>query len=115
MVNVFRDRKGVLMVEFIMSEMYCMRNSKEKLHGTIQNKRRGMLISGAVLLLDNAHPHTADCTRVLLEHFNCELFHHPSYSPDLAMSDYQLFTYLKNWLRSQHFKNNEKFIEGVKT
>jgi hypothetical protein len=43
------------------------------------------------------------------------LFDHPPYSPDLAPSDYHLFTYLKNWLRSQRFNNNEEFMEGVKT
>jgi hypothetical protein len=43
------------------------------------------------------------------------LFDHPPYSPDLAPSDYHLFTYLKNWLRSQLFNNNEEFMEGVKT
>jgi hypothetical protein len=45
------------------------------------------------------------------------LFDHPPYSPDLAPSDYHLFTctYLKNWLGSQHFCNNEKMMEGVKT
>jgi transposase len=61
----------------------------------------------------NARPHTAARTRALLEHFNWELFDHPPYSPDLAPNDYHLFTYLKNWLRSQRFNNNEKMI-GVK-
>jgi hypothetical protein len=42
------------------------------------------------------------------------LFDHPPYSPDLAPSDCHLFTYLKNWLRSQHFNNNEELMEGVK-
>jgi hypothetical protein len=46
---------------------------------------------------------------------NWELFDHPPYSPDLAPSDYRLFPYLKNWLRSQLFNNNEEFLEGVKT
>jgi hypothetical protein len=41
------------------------------------------------------------------ETFSWELFDHPSYSPHLAPSDYQMFTYLKNWVRSQSFKNNE--------
>jgi hypothetical protein len=50
---------------------------------------------------------------VLLEHFRWELFDHPPYSPDLTSSDSRLFTYLKNWLRSQHFNNNEEFMEGV--
>jgi hypothetical protein len=36
-------------------------------------------------------------------------------SPDLAPSDYHLFGYPKNWLRSQRFINNEELMEGVKT
>jgi hypothetical protein len=43
-------------------------------------------------------PHIAACTSALLEHFNWEVFDHPLYSPDLILSDYRLFTYLKNWL-----------------
>jgi hypothetical protein len=31
------------------------------------------------------------------------------------MTDCHLFTCLKNWLGSQRFNNNEKFMEGVKT
>jgi transposase len=62
---------------------------------------------------DNARPHTADRTRALLEDFNWELFAHTPYSPDLAPSDYHLFTYLTNWLRSQRFSSNEECMEGV--
>jgi hypothetical protein len=56
-----------------------------------------MLISGVVRLHDNAHSHTAACTRGLLEYFNWELFDR-LYNPDLGPSDFHLFTYLKNWL-----------------
>jgi histone-lysine N-methyltransferase SETMAR len=58
--------------------------------------------------------HSAANTRALLEHFNWKLFDHPPYSTDLASSDYHLFTYLKNWLQSQPFNNNE-LMECVKT
>jgi hypothetical protein len=51
----------------------------------------------------------------LQEHFNWEFFDLHPYSPDLSPGDYQLFTYLKNWLRSQGFKNNEELMEGIKT
>jgi transposase len=81
----------------------------------IHNKRRGMLTFNVVLPNDNACPHTAACTRALLEHFNWELFDHPPYSPDLSPSDYHLFTYLKNWLGSQSFDNIKELMEGVKT
>jgi histone-lysine N-methyltransferase SETMAR len=50
----------------------------------------------------------------VLEHFNWELFDHPPYSPDLALSNYHLFTCLKNWLESQSFNNNEDFMESAK-
>jgi histone-lysine N-methyltransferase SETMAR len=68
-----------------------------------------------VLLHDNAHLHTAACTQALLKHSNWELFDNPPYSPDLAPSDYYLFTYLKKWLQSQCFNNNEMLRESVKT
>jgi hypothetical protein len=54
-------------------------------------------------------------TQAVLEHFNWELFDYPPYSPDVAPSDYHLFTYLKNRLRSQRFSNSEELMEGVKT
>jgi hypothetical protein len=116
MATVFWDRKGLLMEEFmqrwttITSEVHCQ--IQKILRRVIQNKRRGMLSCGVVLLLDSAHPRTAARTRALLEHFNWELFdlHH-----QLTSSDYHLFTYLRNWLRSQRFSNNEDLMEGVKT
>jgi hypothetical protein len=74
----------------------------------------GMLTPGVVLLHDNMRPHSAARTRALLQHFNWELFDHPLYNTDLTPSDHHLFTYLKNWLGSQHFNNNEELIEGVK-
>jgi hypothetical protein len=49
----------------------------------------------------------------VLQHFNWEFFDQSLYSPDLAPRNYHLSTYLKNWLQSQHFSNNE-FMEGVK-
>ncbi|GBN10452.1 Histone-lysine N-methyltransferase SETMAR [Araneus ventricosus] len=63
MVTVFRDTQGILLIEFmtrgtaINSEVYCRMLKKQK--RAIQNKRRGLLSSGVVLLHDNARPHTA--------------------------------------------------------
>jgi hypothetical protein len=36
-------------------------------------------------------------------------------SPDFTPSDYHLFTYLKNWMISQHFNTNEELMEDGKT
>jgi hypothetical protein len=50
--------------------LYC--ETLKELHRAMQNKRRGMLTSGLLLLHDNVHQHTGSHTRALLEHFNCE-------------------------------------------
>jgi transposase len=89
--------------------MRVLRNTKKTVKGSFRKKWRG------VLLHNNARPHTAARIRALLEHFNWELFDRPPYSPDLAPSDYRLFTYVKYWLRSQRFSNKEELMEGVKT
>jgi transposase len=118
MAIVFWDRKGMPTGEFMQQgttitlQVYC--KTVQKLHRALQNKRSGMLTSDIVLLHDSVLLHTAARTRALLEHFNWELFDHPSYSPDLTLSNYHLFTYLKNWFRSQPFKNNEELMEDVK-
>jgi hypothetical protein len=76
---------------------------------------RGMLTSYVVFLHDNARPHTAVRTRALLVNFSWGLFDHPPNSPAPVPSDYHLFTFLKNWLTSERFSNNEDLMEGVKT
>jgi hypothetical protein len=69
MTTVFRNREGVLMAEFVQqgtkrtSKIYC--ETLNKLRRAIQNKRRGMLTYGVVILHDNARPHT-----LLAQHFN---------------------------------------------
>jgi hypothetical protein len=47
----------------------------------------------------------------LLEHFNWELFDHPPYSPDLALSDYKL----KSSFGLQRFSTNDELTEDLKT
>jgi len=62
-----------------------------------------MLTKGVVLLHDDARPHTAARTNTLIKLFNWEIFDLPPYSPDLAPSDYHLFTKTKVWLATQRF------------
>jgi hypothetical protein len=71
-----------------------------------------MLTEGVVLLQDNASPHTAVRTNILIKCFNWEIFDQPPYSPDLAPNDCHLFSKMV-WLATQHFHSNEEFIDGV--
>jgi hypothetical protein len=60
--------------------MYC--ETIKELGRTVQNKRRGMLTPG-VLLLHDVYLRSAASISALLEHFNWELFVHPPDCPDL--------------------------------
>jgi len=40
-------------------------------------------------------------------------FRQPPYSPDLAPSDYHLFTNMKIWLAAQRFHTNEELMDTV--
>lgn len=117
MASVFWDRKGLLLVDFmpqkttINADAYC--ETLQRLRRAIQNKRRGMLTRGIVLLHDNARPHTAQKTTNLLRKFKWEVFDHPPYSPDLAPSDFHLFTKLKDFLSGERFQSDDDLREGV--
>lgn len=111
MCTVFWDRKGVLLVEFlprgdtINSTRYC--ETLKKLRRAIQNKRRGMLSKGILLLHDNARPHAANRTQELIASFGWEQLDHPPYSPDLAPSDYHMFLHLKKHLGGQRHDDDD--------
>lgn len=117
MATVFWDRKGVLLIDFlprgmtINAERYC--DTLTKLKRAIQNRRRGLLSSGVVLLHDNARPHTAAMTKTQLDKFRWELLDHPPYSPDLAPSDFHVFPKLKEYLGGKRFENDDVLKETV--
>jgi hypothetical protein len=81
--NSFWIRKRVRIVEFmqqgttITSKVYCevLKNRR-----VIQNKTRGMLTTGVVVLHENTRPLIASSTRALLKHLIWELFDHSHYS-----------------------------------
>jgi histone-lysine N-methyltransferase SETMAR len=118
MATVFWDCKGMLLTEFmapgttITSEVYC--DTLHNLRRSIKNKRREMLTKGVVLLHDNARPHTAARTTALIKRFNWESFDHPPYSPDLAPSDYHLFSKMKvGWVPSTSTPTKSSWMEST--
>jgi len=44
---------------------------------------------------------------------NWEIFDHPSYSPDLPPSGYNLFAKMKVWLATRRFHTIEELTDGV--
>ena len=58
-------------------------------------------------LNDNAPIHTSVVSRFTIENYVLNVISHPPYSPDLASSDFYLFSNLKKTLRGQQFPNME--------
>uniref|UniRef100_A0A8D8R8P0 Histone-lysine N-methyltransferase SETMAR n=1 Tax=Cacopsylla melanoneura TaxID=428564 RepID=A0A8D8R8P0_9HEMI len=117
MASVFWDHKGIILIEYldqgetINAVRYC--ETLNKLKRAIQNKRRGMLTNGVCLLHDNARPHTANATKQLLDSFGWDVLNHPAHSPDLAPSDYHLFTALKLHMGGKRFSTDEEVKQEV--
>jgi histone-lysine N-methyltransferase SETMAR len=68
----------------------------------------GPIVKRQMLLQDNTHPLAAARTQAMLQEFVWEVFEHPAYSPDLALSDFHLFPKFKEFLGGRHFKSDEE-------
>ena len=97
--TVFWDAKGVIMLDFLpkrstITGVYYA-NLLDQLRTAVREKRRGKLSKSVLLQQDNARVHTCKVAMDVVERNRYELIPHPAYSPDLAPSDFFLFTNLK--------------------
>ena len=76
-------------------------------------KHRGKLSKGILLQQDNAKVHTFKIAMDAVERNGYELIRQPAYSPDVAPSDYFLFTNVKRDIRGRHFQTNEEVVAAV--
>jgi len=66
-------------------------------------------------LHDNAPAHRALATQKKLAYLAFQCLEHPSYSPDLAPSDYHLFPGLKKQLEGRLFSSDAEVIAAAET
>jgi len=69
----------------------------------LNEKRRGKVTKGILFLHGNAPAHWALATQKKLAYLGFQFLDHPPYSPDLAPSDYHLFTGLKKTIERSLF------------
>ena len=90
--TVFWDAEGLILAEFlepgqtITAAHYVQ--TLHKLRRALCDKRTGQNI---IILHDSACPHAARLTSEAITKMGWEVLPHPSYSPDLAPSDYHHF------------------------
>ena len=66
-----------------------------------------------ILLHDNAPCHKAKPVQGKLKSLRWQVLPHPPYSPDLAPSDYHLFSSMEHAFNEQHFKTSEEVENWV--
>jgi len=74
----------------------CYSSLMVQLKDILKEKRRRKVTKGVLFLHDNAPVHRALATQKKQAYLGFQCFDHPTYSPDLASSDYHLFHGLKN-------------------
>ena len=105
---VFWDTEGIILAypvpkgTTITGEAYA-RIIRDYLLPAIAQRRPEKSGGRFLLQQDNAPPHRALVVKSVLEEEGIEVLKHPPYSPDLAPSDYWLFSDMKSQLRGRKF------------
>ena len=119
MLCVFWDQKGLVYYELLKPGETVTANVYTRQMGDLAenlDKKRPEWRArheGVILLHDNAPAHAAKSTKIDLQSRNWEVLPHPPYSPDLAPSDFHLFTSMQHDLSSREFKKYEDAQEWV--
>lgn len=114
MATVFGDSQGIIFIDYlkkgktITGAYYA--SLLQRLSEEIKEKHPHLKKKKILLHQDNARVHTCAFSMAKIVELKMELLQHPAYSPDLAPSDYFLFSNLKKWLGGRRFASNEDVI-----
>lgn len=114
MASVFWDSKGIIFIDYlehgktINSDYYI--GLLERLKAEVAVKRKHLARKKILFHQDNAPCHKSFKTMEKICELGFELLPHPPYSPDLAPSDYWLFSDLKKTLRGKRYGTDEEVI-----
>ena len=117
MATFFWDKKGLLLLEFMPQKTtitgLTYANTITTLREAINKKRRWKLSAGVLVLHDNAPGHMSAKSQATIRQCGFQQLNHPPYSPDLTLSDYFLFRFMKKFLRGKRFSSDEEVKEAV--
>lgn len=114
MLCIWWDQKGVVYYELLKpGETVNTARYRQQMinlnHALIEKRPEWARRHGKVILQhDNAPSHTAKQVKDTISALGWEILPHPPYSPDLAPSDYHLFSSMTHALSQEHFKNYEE-------
>jgi transposase len=111
------DSKGVIMTDRVprgttaTAANYCQ--FLQKLRCKMHANRPVLLENGVLILHDNIRPHLGKDVCELLDGYSWEVLPHPSYSPDMSPSDFDLFQKLKINMPGVRFSTLEDLSASI--
>ena len=117
LASVFWDTHGIIFIDYLkkgktINSDYCVA-LLERLKDEIAEKRPHLKKKKVLFHQDNAPCHKSMKSMAKLQELGFELLPHPPYSPDLAPSDFFLFSDLKRMLAGKKFCADEEVIEEI--
>jgi len=103
LVSIFWDQDGILLIDYLPKGQTINAEYYSFLVVHLKEKRCRKVSKGVLFLHDNA-PGT--CNPENLAYLGFQSLDHPTYSPDLTPSDYNLFPGLIKQLNGCHFSSD---------
>ena len=123
MMIIFWNKDGVLLTEYLprgitINGPYYASIIDERLRSVIVEKERGKVSGGVLLVHDNALPlplpiHKCNIVQTAIGRAGFIELNHPAYCPDIAPTDYHLFSNLKKFLGGKNFSSDDEAIATV--
>ena len=112
MATIFRDAKGILLIDYLEKGKTVTGSYYsallDRLKDVIKRSRPHLTKKKVLFHHDNAPSHTSLVSQTKLDEIGFEfIFQHP-YSPDLASNDFFLFSNFKRFLSGKRFHSNEE-------
>ena len=112
MMIIFWNEDDALLTEYLPRGTTingpCYASIIERLRSVIVEKRHGKVSHGVLLLHDNAPIYKCNIIQADFIELNCR-----AYSPDIAPSDYHLFSNLKKFLHLKNFSSDDEAVTTV--
>jgi len=117
--SIFWNQDGILLMDYlpkgqtINGEYYL--SLLVQLRDILKEKRCGKVTKGVLFLHDNALANRALATQKKLAYLGFQWFDHPPYFPDMAPSDYHLFSWTEETIERLHFSSDVEVIAAAET
>ena len=114
---IFWDKYGVLLTEYLPRGSTingpCYASIIERLRSVIVEKGCGKVSHRVMLLHDDAPMDKCVIVQAAIRQAGFIELNQPTYSPDIALTNYHLFSNLKKFLRLKNFSSDDEAVTTI--